>query len=214
MGPRVTAVLEKPGFYPAGGGRFRVTVQPAARLTPLELTARGDVIRQTARAAVSNLPEKIARRELAVVARQTGWAPEALTAEVVGNAHGPGNILTLAVESRHVTEVFTGFGERGVSAEKVAAGAVRRLREYLAAEVPVGRYLADQLLLPMAMSGAGRFLTLAPSRHTTTNIDIIRRFLDVEITLSQPRHDQWMVEIQTPNHRRKEPCHGVDKKNG
>src|SRR5277367_281638 len=30
MGPRVTATLEARGFYPAGGGRLRVSVEPAA----------------------------------------------------------------------------------------------------------------------------------------------------------------------------------------
>src|SRR6185369_8211050 len=32
MGAQVEATLERPGFYPAGGGRFRVTVAPAKAL--------------------------------------------------------------------------------------------------------------------------------------------------------------------------------------
>jgi RNA 3'-terminal phosphate cyclase (ATP) len=39
MGPRVVAELERPGFFPAGGGRFRVAIAPEKALRPL-----GDVI--------------------------------------------------------------------------------------------------------------------------------------------------------------------------
>jgi len=41
-----------------------------------------------------------------------------------------GNALTITVEHDSVTEVFTGFGEKGVSAETVAKGAVDRARGY------------------------------------------------------------------------------------
>ena len=58
-----------------------------------------------------------------------------------------------------MTEVFTGFGEKGVSAEQVAKGAVERARIYLASPVAVGRHLADQLLLPLALAGGGEFTT-------------------------------------------------------
>ena len=46
MGPRVEAVLERPGFYPAGGGRIVVTIEPPAMrtLAPLVLDTRGDTI--------------------------------------------------------------------------------------------------------------------------------------------------------------------------
>jgi len=64
-----------------------------------------------------------------------------------------GNAL-LTVEHEHITEVFTGFGEKGVAAESVAKRAVDEARNYLASEAVVGRHLADQILLPMALAGA------------------------------------------------------------
>src|SRR5262249_31292257 len=54
--------------------------------------------------------------------------------------------------SEHVTEVFTAFGRTGASAEKVAEEAIEQARDYLSADVPVGPYLADQILLPLAIS--------------------------------------------------------------
>jgi RNA 3'-terminal phosphate cyclase (ATP) len=194
MGPGVEAVLEKPGFYPAGGGRFKVSVEPAG-LNRLDLLERGSILHKTAFAAVANLPVKIANRELKVVREKLDWNREQLNVVDVENSQGPGNILTLEIESENIVEVFTGFGQRGVSAEKVANRTVKAVREYLAHDVPVGRHLADQLLIPMAMAGGGRFRTLSPSKHTTTNIEIIKKFLDLEISLNKNDQNQWEIEI-------------------
>ena len=124
MGPKVDAVLEKPGFYPAGGGRFRVSINPAV-LNRIDLLERGNIIHKTARASVANLPVKIANRELTVIREQLDWGKELLKAVNVENSQGPGNILTVEIESENITEVFTGFGEKGISAEKVAKRAVK-----------------------------------------------------------------------------------------
>ncbi len=196
MGSAVSAVLEKPGFYPAGGGRFSVFVKPAKTLSRIDLIDRGRMLSRTACAVVSNLPIKIAHRELKVVAKKVEWERESLKAVEVEKSHGPGNILTLEIKSENVTEVFTGFGERGVSAEKVAMRTVKQAREYLAMDVPVGRYLADQLLIPMAMAGQGRFRTLSPTQHTTTNMEIIQKFLDVDITLGKLNENVYEIEVK------------------
>jgi RNA 3'-terminal phosphate cyclase (ATP) len=47
----------------------------------------------------------------------------------------------------------------------------------------------------MAVVGGGSFTTLPPSRHTTTNIEIIKKFLDLEITCKQTAHRVWKIEV-------------------
>jgi RNA 3'-terminal phosphate cyclase (ATP) len=120
MGARVEATLERPGFYPAGGGRFRVTVAPTKALTPLVLEQRGAIQARRVRAVVANLPRAVGERELDRFAARTHWDTSASSLEVVPNPIGPGNVLIAEVESEHVTEVFTGFGEKQVRAETVA----------------------------------------------------------------------------------------------
>ena len=88
--------------------------------------------------------------------------------------------MFVAIEGA-TTELFTGFGERGVPGWKVAGAACDEALAYLGAGVPVGEHLADQLLLPMALGKGGRFRTVAPSLHTRTNIEIVKRFLPVAI---------------------------------
>jgi RNA 3'-terminal phosphate cyclase (ATP) len=45
------------------------------------------------------------------------------------------------------------------------------------------------------MAGGGKFRTLSPSKHTTTNIEIIKKFLDVEIDINEYDQNQWEIEI-------------------
>jgi RNA 3'-terminal phosphate cyclase (ATP) len=179
MGPQVTATLVRPGFYPAGGGEFHVSITPAAALAPLHIEARGEIKAKRAVARVAALPMAIAHCELDVIAEKLTMDRAALSVEEVRQPRGPGNIVVIEIESEHLTEVVTGFGEKGVRAEAVAEQAVEAARAYIAAGVPVGEHLADQLLIPLAMAGGGSFMTLPLSRHATTNIEVLRQFMNV-----------------------------------
>jgi RNA 3'-terminal phosphate cyclase (ATP) len=200
MGPRVEAVLERPGFYPAGGGRIVVTIEPpeTGTLAPLVLDTRGDTVTRRAVAIVANLDPRIGHRELHAARGRLGWEEGAAEFELrmMDQSSGPGNVLLIEVGSAHVTEVFTEFGMHGVRAEQVAHKAVRDVRRYLAAGVPVGSHLADQLLLPMAMAGAGSFRTTTLTPHARTNIEVIQRFLDVAIEACDEENDAVHVRIR------------------
>ena len=175
MGPRISAAIERHGFYPAGGGRVVVDIAPAPALAPIELVAPLAIETRSARALLSRLPRHIGERELAVVRAELGWSEAECAIEEVASP-GPGNALHLEVAGAGGAELATGFGERGVPAESVAMEAARELGALLAAGVPVGSHLADQLLLPLALAGGGAFLTLPLSLHAKTAIDVIAAF--------------------------------------
>jgi len=59
----------------------------------------------------------------------------------------------------------------------------------------VDECLADQLPLPLALAGAGLFLTHSPTRHTKTNIEVIARFLPARVTLVDIGRDVWRLEV-------------------
>jgi RNA 3'-terminal phosphate cyclase (ATP) len=196
MGPRVTARLLTPGFYPAGGGRIRVQVEPAT-LARLDLPERGDIVERSAVAAVANLPPAIARRELDAAQVALGWEASCFRQETLKGSPGPGNVITITVRCAHVTEVFTGFGEKGVRAEDVAGRAAAEAKAWLDAGVPVGEHLADQLLLPMALAGGGSFRTIALSSHTRTQIDLLERVLGARTEVTDLGHGAFAVEVRS-----------------
>ena len=196
MGARVKTALEIRGFYPAGGGRVTVDVDPAPRLEPLHLRERGKVLAVRATAVVSRLTPEIARRELRVLERALGILPNRSKVEEDRRSPGPGNSVHVEVESEHATELFTGFGKKGVSAESVAEGVAAEVRAYLDSEAPVGEYLADQLLIPLALAGAGSFVATPLSSHSTTNMDVIREFLPRKFRIDRSKETMHRVDVE------------------
>lgn len=186
IGFRVGIRLTRPGFFPAGGGEIVVEIEPAATLEPLVLETRGALVRRRIEAQVANLPFAIAKREVTQAGEMLGWPETERAPCQIDGAPGTGNVVLIEIVHEAVTEIVTGFGRQGVSAEAVAASAAKEAQDYLAGSHAVGPHLADQLLLPMALGAGGRFTTGPLTDHTRTNIATIQRFLDVPIrTLSQ-----------------------------
>jgi RNA 3'-terminal phosphate cyclase (ATP) len=192
MGARAEASLERYGFYPAGGGAFRLHVGPS-RLAPIELVEAGALRSIRAEALFANLPHHVAARELAVVRDALDLPPDRLETRQV-KSHGPGNVLSLVIE-RDTTERVVAFGRRGVRAEAVAEAAVAEAKALVAAEVPVGPHLADQLLLPLALAGGGALRTLEPTMHARTNAAVIERFLGVATRFEAERPGVARVRV-------------------
>ncbi|MEM9658781.1 MAG: RNA 3'-terminal phosphate cyclase, partial [Planctomycetota bacterium] len=128
--------------------------------------------------------------EVDAAADKLNWPPGSFHVCETNDSRGPGNIMMVELQSEHVREVFTGFGRQGARAERVAMEAVDQTREYLAAEVPVGKHLADQLLLPLGIAAArdgavSEFVTLPLTRHSATHINILQSFLGVAIDVDK-----------------------------
>jgi RNA 3'-terminal phosphate cyclase (ATP) len=182
MGADVALTLDKIGVMPSGGGRIVVETRPS-KLRPIELMDAGRVVARRATAIVASLPRHIAERELAV-AEQRLDKPACEVIELPDD--GPHNLFMAEVElDSGVRELCTAHGRKGYPAEDVADDALDELEDYLEAGVPVGIHLADQLLLPMAIAGGGRYRTLELSLHATTNIDTLQAFLDVPIRVER-----------------------------
>jgi RNA 3'-terminal phosphate cyclase (ATP) len=196
MGATIDSTLERHGFYPAGGGRFCVSVTPCRELERLSILERGPV-QLTARAMVAALPESIARREASIVRERLGIDRECCHVETVRDSIGPGNIVMIAIEGAAVTEIVTGFGVKGVSAGAVAGRAAEEAATLIAADVPVGPHLADQLLLPMALAGGGEFRTLEPTAHAVSNAAVIRAFTSVPILFAHEQGNVYRVSVGT-----------------
>jgi RNA 3'-terminal phosphate cyclase (ATP) len=195
MGPMITATLERSGFYPAGGGKFSVTIKPVQKLSRVNLMERGGIIRRQAVGIISQLQRRIAEAEIDMLKTKLSWESGCFRIEERKDSRGPGNILICTIESENITEVFAGFGERGVPATQVASAVGDSVREYLSSGAPVGRHLADQLMIPMALAGGGAFQTLPLTRHSMTNMEVIRKFLDVTIAAEKRDRLNWIVEI-------------------
>jgi RNA 3'-terminal phosphate cyclase (ATP) len=201
LGAQVAARLDRPGFYPAGGGRLHLTVTgggASSRLAPLELCERGAVQSRLVTSLISALPRHVAEREIATACDRLGW--DASTCGIVEAARspGPGTAVSVEIACEPVTELFVAIGDKGVPAERVAKSAADEAAAWLAAGVPVGEHLADQLLVPLALGSGGRFRTVQPTLHTTTQIDLLRQFLGIEVVARDLDASRGVWEITVP----------------
>jgi RNA 3'-terminal phosphate cyclase (ATP) len=196
IGVRVSLRMMRPGFYPRGGGHVEANIQPATCVAGLQLRERGP-IRLTGFSAVAGLPEDIARRQ----ARRARFRLEqnGLKVDIREETWdgGPGTVLAVVAHTAPVPGLFFGLGARGKPAERVADEAVDQLLAYVrAAPAAVDAHGADQLLLPLALAdGPSEYTVAEVTRHLTTNIDIIRRFIERDISCEGKEGSPGVVRI-------------------
>lgn len=187
--------LEKYGFYPAGGGRAKVLINPVKKVKKLNLLKRGAIRELTSISILSNLPEKIGIREVNKADQLLQSIAKINKKVETVNSPGPGNVFLTKVVCDNITETFTTFGEKRLKSEIVARRCVNDTIDYLISDAAVGEHLADQLIIPMAINEGGCFSTNVVSSHTRTNINTVSKFLNVKIDCSKQKDDYWLINI-------------------
>jgi RNA 3'-terminal phosphate cyclase (ATP) len=113
---------------------------------------------------------------------------------------GPGTVLALEIGGGPVPVLFAAVGERGKPAERVADEAADEAIAYLQADpAPVDAHSGDQLLLPLALAdGPSEFRVATVTRHLTTNLAVIQRFIDRSIIVNGSEGEPGVVQIDGP----------------
>jgi RNA 3'-terminal phosphate cyclase (ATP) len=177
------------GWYPKGGGRVVASISPVGGLSALARTNRGSLAGMTVLSAVSNLPASIGERQGDQVLKRIrgqGYAPTRIKL-LKGPSPGPGTVVFLKAEFEKGAAGFTSLGQRGKPAETVADEACSAFFEFMASGAAVDRYLADQLLLYMALAqGRSCLVAEAITEHLRTNIGVIEQFLPVAFEVDEP----------------------------
>ena len=91
MGCDINLHLERAGFYPAGGGKIRVEITPAKSLKPVKILERGELVAIQAYAALCNLPDEIAQRELKILTEKLELSMDEVHIWRYNDALGAGN---------------------------------------------------------------------------------------------------------------------------
>ncbi|HEY1122972.1 MAG TPA: RNA 3'-terminal phosphate cyclase, partial [Haloferula sp.] len=185
--------LETAGFAPAGGGTITATIHPCDKLAPLDLSSRPASTGSRIRVLTRHLPLSIAGRMLDAALA----VHPCKDATVESFEPGPGAGICCFVESEFdgLRELTSAFGEHGIGAEKIGHRAAKLMQDFLGCGAPVGRCLADQLLLPMALAGDGRIVTMSPDAHVPTNIAVIEKFLPVKFSVHDGERGTKVIEV-------------------
>jgi len=175
--------LIKHGFFPAGGGKINFSIQSWQEQPDqvIDLCEANKEPQNHARIYTAKLPAHIAQRQQKLLLQSKLNISDIEHIEVT-DSDGPGNCVMIRLCSNRTT-VFTAFGMRGKPSQEVVDEVVSFAEDFLASGAVVDRFLADQLLIYMAISKAGCFTTNELSTHLTTNIEIIKKFLAVDFNI-------------------------------
>jgi RNA 3'-terminal phosphate cyclase (ATP) len=181
--------LIKPGFFPAGGGKMTINVQPWEENTSraIELCEPLEHPQIYARIYTAKLPAHIAERQKRLLWQSDFDVQDIEQIEVTDSA-GPGNCVMIRLCSSSRTTVFTAFGMRGKPSQEVVGEVVAQAKDFSASGAAIDRFLADQLLLYMALSKRGCYATNELSTHLQTNMEIIQKFLPIGFNVQ--RHER------------------------
>lgn len=191
--------LRRAGFYPAGGGEIVATIPGAAVPKGVVLEERGALRRLCGLSALANLPLHIAERQRE---RALSRLKQLLPGVVVDipieplSAYSPGTLLLLLAEFEQGQGCFFALGAKGKPAELVADEAVDALATFLQSRATVDPWLADQLLLPLAVAaGESVIHTSEVTPHLLTNAGVIRYFLPTLIEVEGPAGEPALIRV-------------------
>ena len=199
IGVSAEADIEKWGFYPKGGGRVRLKINPVQALKPISLVDRGSFKKIRGISAISKLPRHVADRQkeraLKRIRRELQIDGEISILDNV-SSNGTGSFLFLLAEYETGLAGFSSLGVRGKPAEKVADEAVDSLKDYVESDGCVDPHLADQLVSFMALTkGNSSFTTIRVTKHLLTNLWVTQHFVNVSISREGKTGGRGRVEF-------------------
>jgi RNA 3'-phosphate cyclase len=199
MGYEIDVKVPARGFYPQGGGELIVGIAKGEHILPLDLGYRGRFIGINGVCFTQKLPEHIAER-MASTARKTlvGHAPVKLSMDR-RQGHSIGAGIFLWAEYENTILAGDALGERGVSSEKLGEMAAITLLREMNSTGTMDVHAADQILPYLSLAaGPSMFLVNELSMHFHTQVEMIRKFIDVQI-VTEAAGNAFRVLV-TPNH--------------
>ncbi|WP_435362956.1 RNA 3'-terminal phosphate cyclase [Haloarchaeobius sp. DYHT-AS-18] len=175
----------RPGFYPRGGGEATLHLAPSS-LDPIHRRERGDLqgvrVYSTESADLSNA-DVAARQATAAVPDFGEESDVPLTERVVRTADSPstGTAVCVRLDYEQTMVGFDALGEPGTPAEEVGKAAADAATDFHASSAAVDEFLADQLVLPLALAG-GEVHIPGVTEHVETNCGVMAAF-DREVSV-------------------------------
>ncbi|MEK6826081.1 MAG: RNA 3'-terminal phosphate cyclase, partial [Nanoarchaeota archaeon] len=172
------------GFYPKGGSIVNANIKKS-KLGCLDLMERGELngIRLFSIASEHLKKAQVAERQSkSAVDIIGGHFPDIKIKRKIDyvDALSPGSGILVVANYENTIIGFDVVGERGKQSEVVGREAGEGLMKILKSRASVDDFMLDQILPFLALSNGGKFKFNKMTEHAKTNIEIIKKFLDVE----------------------------------
>jgi RNA 3'-phosphate cyclase len=202
LGIRFSVVAERRGYYPRGGGRVKVEVEPSKGLRPLLLTEPRPLPEVNVVSRCANLPRHVAERQMDSMERAFSKRIQISYRIVsVENAASPGSTtLAYSVEPGRIIGADA-LGARGRPAEDVGMAAAHAFIAAAESRACVDNNLADMIAPLLSLSEEESVLRVPTvSLHLRTSLHVARQFTGCEYSWSQ-EHNCVLLSIRpVPGH--------------
>jgi RNA 3'-phosphate cyclase len=183
------------GYYPKGGGKIKINIQPQPDLKRLDLSGRGDIEQISGIINLTGLPSHISDRiEKSALDNLKNFQNVNLTQDRRTSGLSQGTGITLWTETAKSVLGASALGERGLPAEKVGQSAADGLVQEIKGEGSVDIYAADQIVPYLGLAG-GEFSVREITSHTKTNIWLTEQFIDDRFGIEQINDKLWKIKI-------------------
>lgn len=171
--------VRETGFYPSGGGHVRLNTEPSS-MQPIELMDRGELegFKIFSKASRDLKNQNVADRQADEVERKLKNSyisvPVEKNAEYI-ETDSPGSSIVLKAVYENSVAGFDALGEQGKRSEEVAKEVIEAFRQFHSSEAAVERYMADQLVIFLALAGGSVKIPEVTS-HVQTSLEVMRKF--------------------------------------
>ena len=190
LGLQATTTLDRRGFYPSGGGRAALTIEPST-IEPLDLESRGALGSVTIHSIASNSLEtaSVAERQAETAAErlESAGGPGTEPSSTIDSryryveTHDKGSAIVIVATYESSVAGFTAYGEPGKPAEDVGTTATDKFEAFVDTNAAVDSHMADQLVPFLALAG-GRVRIPRVTEHVETHLDLVNAF-DLSVTV-------------------------------
>jgi len=189
-GLKIDIDILKHGFYPKGGAQLKCVIYPAKGIIkPINLIELGNVDLIQGEITITNQLNRnrnnIGLRIKKSIQQQIKGSLKINTdIKLTGvNSISPGVGVSLWAHSDTGVIISTGtfLGEKKLSSEKLGYNVAHEMIHYLQNEIPVDKYLSDQLIPLMGYVDKPSSIKVSEiTSHTRTNLELIKLFTNRE----------------------------------
>jgi len=189
-GLKISVDILKHGFYPKGGAQLKFVIYPSKKIIkPVNLTELGNInliqgeiiITNHLRRNTDNIGLRIRKSIQQNLKRNIKCDTDIKYTYVDSISPGVGASLWAQSDNGAIISTGTFLGEKRLSSEKLGSIVAQELLDYIQNEIPVDKYLSDQLIPLMGFVEKPSSIKVSEiTSHTRTNLELIKLFTNRE----------------------------------
>lgn len=200
VGIHINVKIIRAGFFPHGGGVIEAEIKSSTKIKPLHLIQRGKLQSIYVYSAHTNLEDKVAIRQ---AERAKNILSKYVSSEDIIkvrldelDSYSKNTTIAIIVVFENTVCCYTGLGEKGKAAEKVAEEACRKFISFFNSPATVDDYMADQILLPLILSRQySEFICKEVTLHLESNMNTINKFVSVCFQSEKVSENGYKIKI-------------------